>query len=115
MEVSMSSQGRPNVNTAATQNEQVKEVKPEIKKVESVGEKKISEGEVKKAVEKLNVLFQDNATHVEYEVYGKQHTITTRIIDDKTSQVVKELPPKKIIDMVDKLCEMAGILVDEKA
>ncbi|MTK13653.1 MAG: flagellar protein FlaG [Clostridiaceae bacterium] len=77
--------------------------------------KKVNEKDIKKAVDKLNKLFEDNATHVEYEVYGKHRDITIKIIDNDTKKVIKEVPPKKIIDMVNKLCELAGVFVDDKA
>jgi flagellar protein FlaG len=76
---------------------------------------KIKEQDVKKAVDKLNKLFEDKSTHAEYEVYGKFKDITISIVDNNTKEVVKEIPPKKIIDMVDKLCELAGMFMDQKA
>lgn len=79
------------------------------------GGKKVSEKEVQKAVNKLNTLFEDKQVHAEYEVYGKFHDITITIVDNNTKEVIQELPPKKIIDMINKLCELAGVLVDEKA
>lgn len=75
----------------------------------------LSEKEVKKAVDKLNKLLEDKASHVEYEVYGRFNDLTIRIVNNKTKEVIKELPPKKLIDMVDKLCELAGMFVDKKA
>ncbi len=77
--------------------------------------KKVSVKDIEKAVDKLNKLFEDKATHVEYEVYGKHRDITIKIIDNDTKKVIKEVPPKKIIDMVNKLCELAGVFVDDKA
>lgn len=77
--------------------------------------KKVSEKDIKNAVDKLNKLFEDKTTHVEYEVYGKHKDITIKIIDNDTKKVIKEVPPKKIIDMVNKLCELAGVFVDDKA
>ena len=38
-----------------------------------------------------------------------------KIIDDKTDEVVLEVPPKKLIDMVAKLCKLAGVIVDKRA
>ena len=76
---------------------------------------KVPEKQVQKAVNKLNTLLEGKQVHAEYEVYGKFHDITIRIVDDNTKQVIQEVPPKKIIDMIDKLCELAGVLVDEKA
>ncbi|QBD87556.1 flagellar protein FlaG [Clostridium tetani] len=71
--------------------------------------------EAKKAADKLNKLFEDKSTYVEYEVYGKSKSITIKILDHKTKEIVKEIPPRKLIDMVDKLCELAGVFVDKRA
>lgn len=77
--------------------------------------KEISEADIEKAAEKVNKLFEDKNTHVEYEFHGKSKRMSIKIIDNNTKEVVKEIPPKKLIDMVDKLCELAGLFIDEKA
>ncbi|WP_027625839.1 flagellar protein FlaG [Clostridium lundense] len=75
----------------------------------------VREQDVKRSVDKLNKLLEGKPTYVEYELYGKSKSITIKIMDSSTKKVVKEIPPKKIIDMVDKLCELAGIFMDDKA
>ncbi|MDW8799701.1 flagellar protein FlaG [Clostridium sp. A1-XYC3] len=75
----------------------------------------ISEKDIKKAIDKFNKLLEDNDTHVEYELYGKTKELTIKIINNKTKEIVKELPPKRLIDMINKLCELAGVFVDQKA
>ncbi|MBU5483073.1 flagellar protein FlaG [Clostridium sp. MSJ-11] len=75
---------------------------------------KIQEDDLKKAVDTLNKTFNDKSTYLEYEVYGKTNNIIVRIMDKNTKEIVKEIPPKKIIDMVDKLCELAGVFMDER-
>ena len=40
--------------------------------------------------------------------------VTIKLVDKKTKEVIKELPPEKTLDMIAKVWEMAGILVDEK-
>lgn len=81
---------------------------------QSSGEKNLTEKDVKKAIDKLNNLLEDKESHVEYEVYGKYKSLTVRIVNNTTKEVIQELPPRKLIDMVDKLCELAGIFVDKK-
>jgi len=51
---------------------------------------------------------------VEYSVHEETNTIMIKIINEETNEVVKEIPPEKILDMVAKMCELAGILVDER-
>ena len=61
-----------------------------------------SNEKIKKAVEKLN----QNMPHSE-AVFG--------IHDDKdTKEVIKEFPPEATLDMIARVWELAGILVDEK-
>ncbi|QGU95057.1 flagellin [Clostridium bovifaecis] len=78
--------------------------------------KNASEDDIKKAVNKLNKFLQGEATHVEYERHDKlKNEFVIRIVDNNTREVVKEIPPKKILDMVAEMCKLAGIIVDEKA
>ena len=54
-----------------------------------------------------------NRRHLPGEVVH-QPEVTIKIIDKETKKVIKELPPEKTLDMIAKVWEMAGILVDEK-
>lgn len=78
--------------------------------------KDIDESKVKNAVDKINKLLEDKSTHVEYESHDLfKHDIIIKIVDNKTNQVVSEVPPRKLLDMVAKLCEIAGIFINQKA
>ena len=72
------------------------------------------EKEVKEAVEELNKLFDKN-TYAEYEVREGIGNIIIRIIDGNTKEVIREIPPEKIIEMVEAMCERAGIIFNKKA
>lgn len=74
-----------------------------------------SEKDIKKAVEKLNKFLEDDNTHAEYAVHDKFGDIMIKIVDDKTKAVIMEVPPKKILDLVAKLCESVGVVFDKKA
>lgn len=69
--------------------------------------------ELEKAVDKANKVFNES-THLKFEIHDKTKDIMIKIVNDETGEVVKEIPPKKILDMVAKMCEIAGIIVDEK-
>lgn len=75
---------------------------------------KISRKKLDKSVGIVNkILFKDN-THLKFEVHDITKDIMVQIIDDKTGEVLKEIPPKKIIDMVANMCEALGIFVDKR-
>ena len=37
-----------------------------------------------------------------------------KVINSETNEVIREIPPEKILDLVAKMWELAGILVDER-
>ncbi|SHE35955.1 FlaG protein [Caloramator proteoclasticus DSM 10124] len=69
--------------------------------------------DVEKAVDRANKVFNES-THLKFEIHDKTKDIMIKIVNDETGEVIKEIPPKKILDMVAKMCEIAGIIVDEK-
>lgn len=72
----------------------------------------VNNEKVKKAVEQLN----KSMSHSEaiFGIHEKTNRLTIRIIDKDTKEVIRELPPEKTLDMIAKVWELAGILVDEK-
>lgn len=71
--------------------------------------------ELNLAVDKANKVLFKNNTHLQFRVHEKTNEVMVKIIDDVTGDVVKEIPPEKMLDLVAKLWEIAGIIVDEKA
>ena len=67
---------------------------------------------IKSAVDKLNKnMFNSEAV---FGIHEGTNRVTIKIVDKDTKKVIKELPPEKTLDMLQKMWEMAGILVDEK-
>ena len=71
-----------------------------------------SNEQIKKAVEQMNKsMFNSEAV---FGIHEGTNRVTIKIVDKDTKEVIKELPPEKTLDMVAKVWEMAGILVDER-
>lgn len=68
--------------------------------------------QIRKAVEKLNKNMRNS--EAVFGIHEDTNRVTIKIIDKNTKEVIKELPPEKTLDMIAKVWEMAGILVDEK-
>ncbi|NLL30322.1 MAG: flagellar protein FlaG [Clostridiales bacterium] len=68
-----------------------------------------------KAINKLNDMLKVENTFVEYSVHEKLGDIMIKVVNGDTKEVIMEYPPEKILDLVAKMCEMAGIIVDKKA
>lgn len=68
--------------------------------------------QIRKAVEKLN----KNMAHSEavFGIHEDTNRVTIKIVDKDTKEVIKELPPEKTLDMIARVWELAGIMVDER-
>lgn len=77
-------------------------------------EQEIDRKELDKSLNKLNRFLEDESAHAEYSIHEDFGTIMIKIIDDKTKEVILEVPPKKILDMVASMCKQFG-LIDKKA
>ena len=49
-----------------------------------------------------------------FGIHEGTNRVTIKIVDKSTKEVIRELPPEKTLDMIARVWDMAGILVDEK-
>jgi flagellar protein FlaG len=66
------------------------------------------------AIQKSNKELNLKDVSFEFDVHEKTKRVQVKIIDNKTEEVIKEIPPEEILDMVAKMWEIAGIFVDEQ-
>ena len=82
-------------------------------KDDSTAKQAVSENsQIKKAVDEIN-----KKTHNSEAIFGihdATNRVTIKIVDKDTKKVLKEYPPEKTLDMIAKVWEMAGLLVDQK-
>lgn len=67
---------------------------------------------IKKAVDSLNKEMKHSEAI--FGIHEGTDRVTIKIIDRDTKEVIREVPPEETLDMIAKIWEMAGLLVDEK-
>ena len=67
---------------------------------------------LKKAVEEIN----KRAINSEaiFGIHEDTNRVTIKIVDRDSREVLMEYPPEKTLDMIAKVWELAGLLIDEK-
>ena len=55
-----------------------------------------------------------NNSEAVFGIHEETNRVTIKIIDKESKEVIKEFPPEKTLDMIAKVWEMAGLMVDEK-
>ena len=77
-------------------------------------DRKVTEGDVIDLIEKANKDFVAYDRRFEFSIHDVTRQIMVKIIDVTTDEVIRELPPEKVLDLVASLWEAAGIIVDKK-
>ena len=80
---------------------------------EQTTEQQSKNDRIKKAVEELNRKLNVNSEAV-FGIHEDTNRVTIKIVDRNSKEVIREVPPEKTLDMIAKVWEIAGILVDEK-
>ena len=70
--------------------------------------------DVNKGIDSLNKLLEKQNTHAEYSIHKELGATMIKIIDDKTQEIVMEIPKEKALDAVAAMLKNSGI-IDEKA
>lgn len=113
----MATQAQGSVQTTVPVDPTIREIEPAEKAAnqqaqQQVTQEQASPEQIKRAVEQLN----KKMSHSEavFGIHEKTNRVTIKIIDKETKELIKELPPEKTLDMIARVWEMAGILVDER-
>lgn len=74
----------------------------------------ITQEELKETVEKANQFLLGLKTQFDFKIHEGTGRTVVRLIDKQTHEVVKEIPPEKMLDILESVWDSAGILVDRK-
>jgi len=74
----------------------------------------VLENDIIQAVRQANKALEGTNRRFEYSIHELTKTIMVKVIDTQTNEVIREIPPEKILNLIAKLWELAGIIVDEK-
>lgn len=73
-----------------------------------------SKEQVEEVVKGLNDFLTPTQTSLKFELHEKLNEYYVTLVDDKTQQVVREIPSKKMLDFYAAMTEFIGIMVDKK-
>jgi flagellar protein FlaG len=102
-------------NTAGSNNESSAQnfANNQSKRAETEEQIQADNAKIKKAISEMTKKVQSNAEAV-FGIHEKTNRVTIKMVDKETKKVIKEFPPDETLDMIAKVWEIAGILVDEK-
>ena len=69
---------------------------------------------IKNAVEHANKTMRHAKTKCEFSYHEETKRVSIKVIDEETEEVIREIPPEETLEMISKMWELAGLMVDEK-
>lgn len=82
--------------------------------VAKIEDKKIEKKDLKKIIDELNNTMNSLNTSLKFSFDDKINTLTVKVVDTKTDEVIREFPPKEAIKLMEKMKEVVGLLFDKK-
>ena len=77
-------------------------------------EKENATSKMKDAIDKVNKKIEPTKTRCEFSYHEETKRISIKVIDQKTEETIREIPPEETLDMLSKIWELAGLMVDER-
>lgn len=113
-----SSSHKERVNDQPIQEPGLKQYVNTVKELESErreGTKiKLSDEYLIQSIEEANKRVHGSLTSLEFSIHEKTKEIMVKVKDQETGEVIRELPPEKVLDMIAGMLELAGLLIDER-
>jgi flagellar protein FlaG len=108
-------------NKPSTQKENPEKQASSIRNVKDMSIKEnqgvnisVAEEQLIRTIERAVKSLQGPQTTLEISIHEKTHDIMVKVLNKETGELIREVPPEKTVDLVAKMMEIAGILVDEK-
>lgn len=74
----------------------------------------IGEEQLIKAIDRAVKALEGPHTEFEVSVHKQTNSIMVKVLNRDTGELIREIPPEKTLDLVAKMMEFAGILIDER-
>ena len=62
----------------------------------------------------MNRFVEMLTSDLKFEVHDKTHEIMVKFVNTKTGEVLKEYPPKEYLDMIARIRDYVGMMIDKK-
>lgn len=68
----------------------------------------------KNAIDQVNEKLKFTKTRCEFSYHEEVNRVSIRVLDKETNEIIREIPPEESYKALEKIWEIAGLLVDEK-
>ncbi len=77
-------------------------------------ENSASEQQIKEAITRANNKMKGHRTRCEFSYHEETKRVSIKVLDKETDEVIREIPPEERLDMIERMWDIAGLLIDER-
>lgn len=74
----------------------------------------VGEEQLIRTIDRAVKALEGPTTSLEISIHEKTHALMVKVMNKETGELIREIPPEKTLDLVAKMMEIAGILIDER-
>lgn len=104
---------QPEIRVTPVKNEEMPAQQDQLEK-QPFRKDELTKEKVEEIVKGLNDFLQPAHTSLQFKFHEKLNKYYVTIVDDNTHEVIKEIPPKKLLDTYAAMAERLGFLIDKK-
>ncbi|MGE7950562.1 flagellar protein FlaG [Lysinibacillus xylanilyticus] len=99
---------------ATKPTESIQAASQPIVEKQTIDEQEITKEKLQQAVETVNEFLQINHSSSKFVLHEGLDRYFVQVVDAQTEEVVKEIPPRKLLDAFYEMQKLLGMIVDEK-
>lgn len=101
-------------NYSITSTENMRSEEKQAGNSEGGNSKEPTEKEVKSKIDQANKELKHAKTGLDFKYHEATKRVSITVYDKDTKEVIREIPPEKSLDMLEKMWELAGMVVDDR-
>ena len=102
-------------NKLDNQNHAVKQISgEEHRPTFTENKQELSSEKLQKAVDSVNEFFKINNRELKFIYHEGLEQYFVQLVNSETEEIVREIPPKKILDVFYEMQKLAGMIIDKK-
>jgi len=85
-----------------------------IEQVQQLSDDDETKAKVQEVVDKMNKMLEVNQSAAKFKYHEGLERYYVTVVDSATDEVLKEIPPKKLLDAFYEMQKLFGMIIDEK-
>lgn len=85
-----------------------------INERDALQKEQANDQQIKNAIRQANNQMKALRTRCEFSYHEETRRVSIKVYNKDTDEIIREIPPEETLEMIEKIWDLAGLLVDER-